>query len=315
MLGLKSCIIDTLGFLGGQCKVLYAEKPIYDIPGFSSIEANRLVENLIKQVSPFKATQYLNQKCTLILKKNNHWEIITSKGRIFTKSIIIAAGAGGFSPRRPPLTNIRNYEQTSVFYDVKKIDLFKDKIVTIAGGGDSALDWAVILANDIAKKVYLVHRRSSFRGAVRTMEKIKNLSKAGKIKLITPYHLNKLEGDNGVLQEIEVKNLDNGTLKFESDYLLPFFGISMNIDPIDKWNLSIRNKCIIVNPESMETNLKGIFAVGDICCYPGKLKLILTGFAECAIACRSAYHYINPGMIKHFEHSTNKSLFTHLWQK
>lgn len=310
MLGLKSCIIDSLGFLGGQCKVLYAQKPIYDIPGFPSIKSEQLINNLVKQAEQFNATQYLNQKCILIIKKGNYWEIVTSKNTICTKSIVIAAGAGRFNPRKPPLNNIKHYEKTSIFYSVQDINLFKNKIVTIAGGGDSALDWAVVLASNITKKVYLVHRRSNFRGAIRTVEKIKSLSKVGAIELITPYSLNKLEGDGRTLKKIEVKNLDNGTLKFESDYLLAFFGNSMDIDPLNKWNLSLKNKYIVVNPESMETNLRGVFAVGDICYYPGKLKLILTGFAECARACHSAYNYINPNVAKHFEHSTNKSLFT-----
>ena len=308
MLGLKCCIIDSLNFLGGQCKALYAQKPIYDIAGFPSIKAERLIKNLIEQAKPFKADTYLNQKCCLIEKKANFWEISTSKGIIQTKTIIVAAGAGTFEPRKPPISNINRYENISAFYHIKDINLFKGKIITIAGGGDSALNWSILLANDIAKKVYLIHRRNNFRASPKTVEKITHLSKNGSIKLITPYQLYKLKGNDGLLKEIEVKDLDKNTLKFKSDYLLLFFGMSMNIGPISNWNLPMHNKHIEVNPATMETNLNGVFAIGDICNYPGKMKLILTGFAECARACHSAYNYINPTTPIHFEHSTTKGL-------
>ncbi len=308
MLGLKSCIIDTLGFLGGQCNALYAEKSIYDIAGYPSISAEKLIENLTKQAEPFKAQNYLNQQCNSITKKDGYWEISTSKSLIKAKTIIIAAGGGTFEVRKPPIENIQNFEDISVFYHIKNKGTFKNKTVTIAGGGDSALDWAVILASGIAKKVYIVHRRNNFRAAPKTVEEINRLTENGHIELITPYQLSKLKGKEGVLHEIEVKDLDNNIKLLKSDYLLPFFGMAMNIGPINCWNLSIINKHIEVNPESMQTNLNGIYAVGDICTYPGKLKLILTGFAESARACHSAYSYINPNVPLHFEHSTTKGL-------
>ena len=308
MLGLKSCVIDTLSFMGGQCSALYPQKPIYDIPGFSSIAAQELIENLKKQASPFKPKCLLNQQCLDIRKKDSIWFLKSSKNTIKAKTIIIAAGGGSFSPRKPPLKDIQSYENISVFYHIKDKNLFKDKIVTIAGGGDSALDWAVALANGITKKLYLVHRRSDFRAAPNTVKEIRRLCNLNKIQLVTPYQLDNLKGNKGVLHEIIVKNLDGNILSFRSDYLLPFFGMSMNIGPINHWGISIKNKHIEVDPATMQTSLSGVFAIGDICSYPGKLKLILTGFAEAARACHSAYKIINPDLPLHFEYSTTKGL-------
>lgn len=308
MLGLKTCIIDSLNFIGGQCSALYPEKPIYDIAGFTSISAKNLIKNLSKQTDIFNSKKYLNQKCTHIINKGDYWEITTEKNIIQTKSIIIAAGAGTFEVRRPPLKNIEYFENKSIFYHISNKKIFKDKIVTIAGGGDSALDWAVILAKDIAKKVYIIHRRNNFRAAPKTVAEIEKLSKNGNLNLVTPYQLHKITGANGALESIEVIDLDGNTKVVKSDYLLPFFGMSMNIGPLNHWNLNIKNKHIEVNPATMETNLKGIYAIGDICNYPGKLKLILTGFAESARACHSAYNYINPNKPLHFEHSTTKGI-------
>ncbi|MSO13748.1 Ferredoxin--NADP reductase [Rickettsiales endosymbiont of Trichoplax sp. H2] len=294
--------------MGGQCSALYPEKPIYDIAGFSSITAKNLIDNLSKQANVFNSKKYLNQTCTDIINKDNYWKIKTEKNIIKTKSIIIAAGAGTFEVRKPPLNNIESFENKSVFYHISNTNIYKDKIVTIAGGGDSALDWAVILAKNFAKKVYIIHRRNNFRAAPKTVEEIKNLSKNGNLELVTPYQLHKITGKNSVLESIEVINLDNNTKTIKSDYLLPFFGMSMNIGPLNNWNLNIKNNHIEVNPATMETNLKGIYAVGDICNYPGKLKLILTGFAESARACHSIYSYINPNKALHFEHSTTKGI-------
>ena len=308
MLGLKTCIIDSLNFIGGQCNALYPEKPIYDIAGFSTISAKNLIKNLSKQSDIFNAKKYLNQKCTYIVNKVSYWEIQTEKNIIKTKTIIIAAGGGTFDVRKPPLRNIEDFENKSVFYHINNKNIFKNKIVTIAGGGDSALDWAIILARDIAKKVYIIHRRDNFRAAPKTVEEIEKLSKNGNLELITPYQLHKLTGINGILENVEVIDLDGNTKYFQSDYLLPFFGMSMNIGPINNWSLNVKNKHIDVDPSTMETNLKGVYAIGDICNYPGKLKLILTGFAESARACHSAYNHINPDKPLHFEHSTTKGI-------
>ena len=240
MLGLKSCIIDTLGFSGGQCSALYAEKPIYDIAGYPSISAEELIKNLTKQAKPFKAQYYLNQQCNSITKKDNYWEISTSKNLIKAKTIIIAAGGGTFEVRKPPLKNIKDFKNKSVFYHINNKKIFENKIVTIAGGGDSALDWAIILAKDIAKKIYIIHRRSNFRAAPKTVEEIQKLSKNGNLELITPYQLHRLIGVNGILENIEVIDLDDNTKSFQSDYLLPFFGMSMDIGPINNWGLYVK---------------------------------------------------------------------------
>ncbi len=308
MLRLKTCVIDTLEFIGGQCSALYAQKHIYDIPGFCTITAQELIENLKKQADPFNPKYFLDQQCFDIKKEADTWLLKCSKNTIKAKTIIIAAGGGSFDVRKPSIEGIQDYENISVFYHVSDKDLFRDKVITIAGGGDSALDWAVLLASGIAKKVYLVHRRNNFRAVPKTVEKINKLCNLNRIKLITPYQLDSLEGDNGNLRAIRVKDLDGNMLLFESDYLLPFFGMSMDIGPISNWGLSIKNKHIEVNHSTMQTNLPGVFAIGDICHYLGKLKLILTGFAEVARACHSVYEIINPKLPLHFEHSTTKGL-------
>ncbi|WPX96673.1 NAD(P)/FAD-dependent oxidoreductase [Candidatus Bandiella euplotis] len=308
MLGLKVCVVETLGFVGGQCSALYPQKPIYDIPGFHNINAQELVDNLKKQAAPFNPQYFLDEQCLDIKKEAEHWLLTSHKNTIRAKVIIIAAGGGSFDVRKPPLKNIDQYENTTVFYHVANTDLFKDKVVTIAGGGDSALDWAIVLAKGIAKKVYIIHRRPDFRAAPKTVAEMNELRDLKKIEIITPYQLETLEGANGRLSSIIVKNLDNELISLKSEYLLAFFGMSMNIGCINNWGLSIKNKYIEVDPSTMQTNLTGVFAVGDICNYPGKLKLILTGFAEGARACHSAYTIIRPEVPLHFEHSTTKGL-------
>ena len=308
MLGLKTCVIDTLGFIGGQCSALYPQKPIYDIPGFHNITALELIENLKKQAAPFSPDYFLDEECLEIKREGEYWLLISQKKTIKAKTIIIAAGGGSFDVRKPPLKEIEKYENISVFYHVSDTWFFKDKVVTIAGGGDSALDWAVVLAKNIAKKVNIIHRRSDFRAAPKTVAEIKELCNSGRIELITPYQLDGLEGVDGKLHSIRVRDLDGAMLSFESDYLLPFFGMSMDIGRITGWNLVVKNKHIEVDPKNMQTNLEGVFSIGDICDYPGKLKLILTGFAEAARACHSAYDAINPNTPLHFEHSTTKGL-------
>lgn len=308
MLSLNVAIIDTLNFLGGQCRALYAEKPIYDIAGFPVINAEELVENLLKQARPFKAKQFLGQQCNNIVNKGEYWEVITSKNIIKSKTIIVATGSGIFEPRKPMLDNIGSFENISLFYYIKNKNLFKDKIVTIAGGGDSALDWAVVLANGIAKKIYLIHRNNKFRAAPKTIAEVQKLASKGIIDLIIPYQLHKLKGVDGMLKEIEVKDLENNIISFKSDYLLPFFGTSMNIELMSNWNLAIKHHHVEVNPATMLTNLTGVFAAGDVCNYPGKLKLIITGFAEAARACHSVYKFIYPNSHTHFQYSTNKGV-------
>ena len=307
MLRLKCCVIESLDFLGGQCSALYPEKPIYDIAGFPSIKAQSLINNLLKQSLVFHTDIFLNEKCQSIDKKDFYWEILTSKKKIETKTIIITAGGGMLEPRKPIIPNIEKYK-SSIFYRIEKPNLFKDKTVTIVGGGDSALDWAIFLAKNIAKKIYLVHRREKFKSSPKMKHDVLELSKTGLIKLVTPYQLNKIEGTNNILKIVEVKDLEGNILKIKSDYLIIFFGLSKNIGPISDWDLIIKKKYIEVDPTTMQTNLKGVYAAGDICNYPGKLRLISVGFGECARACYSAYNYIKPDIPMHFEHSTNRGI-------
>ncbi|MFQ3307611.1 MAG: thioredoxin reductase (NADPH) [Candidatus Midichloriaceae bacterium] len=308
MLKLSSCVVDVLPHIGGQCSALYPEKPIYDIPGFSKINAQDLIENLEKQASPFDAEYFLGRECINIKKESNNWIVTTTKEKIKAKTIIIAAGAGSFEVRKPPIKGISEFENKSVFYNVINKDKFKNKVVTIAGGGDSAIDWALILASGIAKKVYLIHRRDKFRASPKNIERLNQLKIDNHLEIISPFNLKSLKGNNGVLTEIIVENLDGEERSLKSDYLLPFFGMNMNIGTIQNWNLEVENKHISVDPSSMETNLNGVFAIGDICNYPGKLKLILTGFSEAAVACHAAYAIIHPDTPLHFEYSTTKGI-------
>lgn len=308
---LDACIIDSLSTVGGQCSALYAEKPIYDIAGFHKITAQDLINNLKKQIAPFSYETFLNQTCEDLKYENGLWQLQSEQNQITAKTIIIAAGAGSFEVRKPPVPGLSAFENKSVFYHVTEKSKFKDKIVTIVGGGDSALDWAVLLADGIAKKVNLVHRRDNFRALQKTVSLMKVLQQQGKIDIITPCQLTGVKGNNGYLTHIDVKNMAGEITTLKSDYLLPFFGMTMNLGAINNWGLKIIDKHIEVDPASMETCLAGVFAIGDICFYPGKLKFISTGFAEAARAIHSAYDFIHPGENRHFEHSTTKGIPNH----
>lgn len=305
---LKSCIIDTLEDVGGQCTALYPEKPIYDIPGFSLITAQQLIKNLQDQLLPFSCKMFLNETCISIKKVDKLWVLRCKHNLILAKTIIIAAGAGFFRARKPPLANIEEFEKDSVFYHVANKEKFRNKIVTIAGGGDSALDWALVLATDVAKKVNLVHRRNSFSALQRTVSSIKKLGSTGQINLVTPFQLSGLRGKNNKLTHISVKSLEGEEQELKTDFLLPFFGMSTHLGLIHDWGLEISQKHIKVEHETMQTCLTGVYAVGDICHYPGKLKFISTGFAEATRAVHSAYDFINPNVTRHFEHSTTKGV-------
>ena len=308
MLGLKTCIIDSLESIGGQCTFLYPEKPIYDIPGFKSLNAQQLIDNLAHQALCFNSKHYLSQKCIKIIKSSrNYWTLETSKNILFSKTIIIACGAGTFEAKKPAIKGISAFESKSVFYHIDNLEKFRGKTISIAGGGDSALDWTLVLSN-IAKKIYLIHRRDSFKGSQAVVEQLKLLCKNAKVELVTPYQLKKINGEKGVIHSIEISNLDGDIKILNSDYLLPFYGMSMNLGPVEDWGLKFHNRHIQVDFATMETNIKGVYAVGDACYYLGKLKLITTGFAESARACHSAYNYINPNTPLHFQHSTTKGV-------
>ena len=309
MLGLKSAVVDSLESIGGQCSALYPEKPIYDIPAYPKILAQDLVERLHEQAAPFQPSFFLNQQVVSIKKQdNNSFDIETStKNIINAKAVIIAAGGGAFGPNKPLIDNIEDFEGKSVLYTINKRTTFVDKRIVIAGGGDSAIDWALSLA-EISEVIYLVHRREKFRAPHESMRRIYDLVTKGKIELVIPYQLHSLSGDDGHIKEVIVSDLDKNLKTIKADYLLPFFGLSMNLGPISEWGLGVDNKHIIVNPSTMETNIPGIFAIGDIITYPGKLKLILTGFAEAALACNRVHSMLNDGKEMHFEYSTTKGI-------
>ncbi len=292
IIGLKCEIVDNLNKLGGQCIELYPDKPIYDIPAIPECTGEELTNNLIEQIKPFNFKSHLNDRVQEIKNENERWIVKTSKGKEFlTTNIIIAGGVGSFEPRKFPTKNCEKFEGKSVLYSIKDKSIFKDKSVVIFGGGDSALDWAIELSKN--SKVTLVHRRDEFRAVPASVEKLKELEKGKKIDVLTKFSIKDVKGHE-MLESVEIKS-DDGDIKIiNTDYILGFFGLIMQLGPILEWGLNIDKKLIPVNTESFETNKKGIFAIGDICFYPGKLKLILSGFHEGALAARGCFKYSRP---------------------
>jgi thioredoxin reductase (NADPH) len=267
-----------------------------------------LIEKLLEQTRPFQPAYHLGQQVEAVEEAGAGWRLTTSAGtRIEARCIFIAAGVGAFGPNRPPLAGIEAYEGRSVFYLVKRRDDFRDKRVVIAGGGDSAVDWANSLA-ELAAKIYVVHRRPKFRAAPESVAMMERLVSAGQVELVVPYQLHGLEGSQGTLSAVTVQTLEGETRRLEADALLPFFGLAMNLGPIARWGLALDRNHIKVDPATFETSAKGIHAIGDIATYPGKLKLILTGFAEAAAAAHAAYARVHPGEALHFEYSTTKGV-------
>lgn len=313
MLKLDMHVFDALDVVGGQCASLYPEKPIYDIPAHPVLLGQELVDNLKKQADPFEPTYHMEQKVTHIepLEDNEGhlWKITSNKGTVVhTKSLIIAAGVGAFGPNRPPLDNIEDFEGTSVHYFIPSKKRYDNKNVVIAGGGDSAVDWAIALS-ETAKSVTLVHRRSKFRAAPGSIEKLEALISDNKITLMAPYQLSSLSGESGNLTSISINHFQNESVEeIKADYLLPFFGLSMNLGPITEWGLGLTNKHIDVQQGTAATNKKGIYAVGDVATYPHKLKLILTGFSEAAQAAHAIRAQIYPDKVFHFEYSTTAGM-------
>jgi thioredoxin reductase (NADPH) len=307
MLKLQAHVIDTLDAAGGQCAALYPEKPIYDIPAYPSIEAATLIDKLEAQAAPFKPVYHFGQQVEKLTRTDEgRWLLTTSAGtRIDAAAVILAAGAGAFGPNRPPLDGLERFEGTSVHYMVRRRQDFAGKRVVIAGGGDSAVDWAISLA-DVAASVQVVHRRAKFRAAPESVAQMERLAKEGKIELVTPYQLAGLEGEGAQITAVKVADLDGGERTLPADALLAFFGLSMNLGPIGEWGLELERSHVKATPPTMATNLPGVFAVGDIAGYPGKLKLILCGFAEAAQAAHAAREIVHPGEALHFEYSTSK---------
>ena len=305
LIGLDCQIVDNLDKIGGQCIELYPDKPIYDIPAIPECTGQELTNNLIKQLKPFDIEFHLNQRVDEVKKENNHWIVKTNSGKSFsTPNVIIAGGVGSFEPRKFSLKECKKFENKSLFYSVKDKKIFEGKTISIFGGGDSALDWAVELSK--ISKVNLVHRRDEFRGAQSTLDKVNELKKSGKINLFTKFQLVNVSGLNQ-LESIDIQNDDGEIKKLKTDYILGFFGLIMQLGPIANWGLNIDKKTIAVDTEKFETNQKGIYAVGDICSYPGKLRLILSGFHEGALAARACFKLARPNERYRFEFTTTSS--------
>lgn len=303
LLKMRCHLIDALPQIGGQLSEIYPKKPIYDIPGFPEIKAQELVDNLRKQIEPFKPTFTLGEKVTALEKTGNGFVITTSDDTVVeSKVVVIAGGLGCFEPRKPEIENLERYESKGVAYMVKDPELFRDKNLVIAGGGDSALDWTIHLS-DIAKRVTLIHRNESFRGAPDSAEKVVDLARAGKIDLLLSSNLHSVNG-NGVLKTVSVVDKAKNMIQLDADYLVPLFGLSPKLGPIADWGLNVEKNAIQVNTFDYSTNVEGIFAIGDINTYPGKLKLILSGFHEAALMAQSAFAFVYPNQKLSFKYTT-----------
>ncbi|WP_434576218.1 NAD(P)/FAD-dependent oxidoreductase [Riemerella anatipestifer] len=295
LLKLKCHIIDALPQPGGQLAELYPKKPIFDIPGYPSVNAGELVDNLMEQIKQFQPGFTLAETAVSLEKIDDEWfEVITNKGTVHrAKAVAIAGGLGTFEPRKPLLENLEKYEENGVEYFVKDPEVFRNKKIVIAGGGDSALDWSIFLSN-VAKEVTLVHRRNEFRGALDSVEKVQELKNQGKINLITPAEVVELKGAD-TLESIVIEREGEKT-EIETDYFIPLFGLTPKLGSIADWGLEIEKNSIKVNNAlDYQTNREGVYAIGDINTYPGKLKLILCGFHEATLMCQSVYNRLNPG--------------------
>jgi len=294
LLKMRCHIIDALPQAGGQCSELYPKKPIYDIPGFPEILAGDLTENLLEQGKQFEPGFTLGERADTIKKlEDGSFIVTTNKGTKHAAPIIaIAGGLGSFEPRKPDLENLDFYENKGLNYFIKDPEVYRDKRVVISGGGDSALDWSIFLT-DVAKEVTLIHRRNEFRGALDSLEKVQDLTASGKINLITPAVVTKIGGEDNVQHVVVTK--DGEDTQIETDCFIPLFGLSPKLGPIGKWGLEIEKNAIKVDTLDYQTNIPGIFAIGDVNTYPGKLKLILCGFHEATLMCQAAYKILNPG--------------------
>ena len=305
LIGLDCEVVDNLDKIGGQCIELYPDKPIYDIPAVPECTGEELTNNLINQLKPFDVKFHLGERVDVVKKDGDNWLVKTNNGKIFsTPNVIIAGGVGSFEPRKFPVNECEKFENKSIFYSIKDKSIFNGKTVSIFGGGDSALDWAVELSKN--SDVNLIHRRDDFRGAKATVDKVHELAKDGKIKLYTKYQMISIKGENN-LESVDIKSDDKQIKTLKTDFVLGFFGLIMQLGPIAEWGLNIDKKTIEVDTEKFETNQKGIYAVGDICTYPGKLKLILSGFHEGALAARACFKLAKPNEKYRFEFTTTST--------
>src|SRR5256885_9332676 len=307
LLDMKCHLIDILDKVGGQCAELYPEKPIYDIPGIPYITGAGLSHALMEQIKPFGATFHLGEMVETVEKIGDPtFRVTTDRGQVFeAKIIVIAAGGGSFQPKRPPIPGIEPYESKSVYYAVRQMEAFRGKKLLIAGGGDSALDWTLNLA-PLASHLTLLHRRQEFRAAPDSVNKMMALAGEGKIDLVLG-QVTALEGKDGQVEKAIVKRTDRSNFEIACDAILPFFGLTMKLGPVANWGIKFDDNLIPVGTETFETNIPGIFAVGDINIYPGKLKLILSGFHEVALMSQKAHRYVYPDKRLVFQYTTSST--------
>ncbi len=304
LLKMRCHLIDYLPQTGGQCSEIYPKKPIYDIPGFPEILAGDLVDNLMKQIEPFKPGFTLGERVETIQRQSDHSFLVTTNmgTEHMSKVIVIAGGLGCFEPRKPMVENLSIFEDRGIDYIIKDPNKYHNKNVVISGGGDSALDWAIFLADGVAQQITLVHRRESFRGHPDSVDKIHELSKSGKIQLITNAEVVKVKGDTW-LENLCIKKQEQ-ELYYNTDFWIPLFGLTPKLGPIANWGLNLEKNAISVNPEDYSTNILGVYAIGDINTYPGKLKLILSGFHEAALMSHSAFKHVFPDGKQSFKYTT-----------
>lgn len=307
LLDLKCHLIDILDKPGGQCAELYPEKPIYDIPAWPIITGQELTDRLMEQIKPFHPTFHLNQMVQELKKLDNgNWEVITDgEVSVEARVVVIAAGGGSFVPKKPPLPGLENFEGKSVFFAVRKMEQFRGKRLMIAGGGDSALDWTLNL-HPVAERITLVHRRDEFRAAPDSVNKMRALVAEGKMDLVIG-NLSGLHGENGDLNAIMLTDAEGREMKQDCNTLLAFYGLTMKLGPVANWGLQLHENLIPVDTEKFETSEPGIFAIGDINTYPGKLKLILSGFHEGALMAQQAFRYVYPDKKLRFQYTTSSS--------